>query len=358
MSDSEALTIRVNWHRGSFVLDCDTTIPLQGVTALFGRSGCGKSSLLRVIAGLERVANAEVHFGGQTWQQDKLFVSTEKRRVGLVFQEHSLLPHLNVKDNLLYGWKRTPEALRRLQLPEVVAMLGIDDLLERRIDQLSGGQAQRVSLGRALLSSPQFLLLDEPLAALDTQTRREIMPFLSALARDAGVPILMITHSPDEVLRLADRVVLMDNGRIQEVCTLQQAMARADSPLFVDEGPSSVLTGTITETDGQGVCRFVSGSVSLFIHDSQTTAAGERRLRILARDVSVALDDPSRISIRNHLPVLIEQVSELGNRVLLSTRMQDGQLLMIELTNWSAQQLGLEHGQQVWALIKSVALLP
>src|SRR5690606_36670978 len=122
---------------------------------------------------------------------------------------------------------------RRLQLAEVVAMLGIDDLLERRIDQLSGGQAQRVSLGRALLSSPQFLLLDEPLAALDTQTRREIMPFLSALARDAGVPILMITHSLVVVLRLADKVVLMDNGRIQEVCTLQQAMAPADSPLSV-----------------------------------------------------------------------------------------------------------------------------
>ena len=364
MSPAPGLKIKVSWPRGNFLLDCDVKIPLQGVTALFGRSGCGKSSLLRVIAGLQRVPAAEVHFGNQIWQQSGQFVKPEQRRIGLVFQEHSLLPHLNVEGNLLYGWKRTAPELRRLQSAEVATMLGITDLLGRRIDQLSGGQAQRVALGRALLCSPQLLLLDEPLAALDTQTRREIMPFLSRLAREAGVPVVMITHSPDEVLRLADRVVFMHNGRIEKICSLQQAMARPDSPLFMEEGPSSVLSGAISTADETGVSRFVStaGSVMLHIHDAQKPeleSGVTRRLRILARDVSVALDDPSRISIRNHLPVVIEQVTDLaGNRVLLTTRLSDDQVLLIEVTRWSATQLGLRTGLSVWALIKSVALLP
>ena len=364
MSPAPSLKIKVSWPRGNFLLDCDVEIPLQGVTALFGRSGCGKSSLLRVIAGLQRVPAAEVHFSDQIWQQGGQFVKPEQRRVGLVFQEHSLLPHLNVEGNLLYGWKRTAPEHRRLQLADVTAMLGIADLLDRQVDQLSGGQAQRAALGRALLCSPQLLLLDEPLAALDTQTRREIMPFLSTLARDAGVPVIMITHSPDEVLRLADRVVFMHNGSIEQICSLQQAMARPDSPLFMEEGPSSVLSGAISAADEAGVSRFVStqGSVMLYIHEPQHIGADNnntRRLRVLARDVSVALDDPSRISIRNHLPVVIEQVTDLaGNRVLLTTRLSDGQVLLIEVTRWSAAQLGLQAGLSVWALIKSVALLP
>lgn len=367
MSGSATLTIKVQWRRGDFLLDCEAAIPLQGVTALFGRSGCGKSSLLRVMAGLERVPKAQVMFADRIWQQGGQFLPPEKRRIGLVFQEHSLLSHLGVEGNLLYGWKRTPPAQRRLQLPEVVAMLGIADLLDRQVDQLSGGQAQRVALGRALLCSPQLLLLDEPLAALDTQTRREIMPFLSTLARDAGVPIVLITHSPDEVLRLADRVVFMQQGQIDDICSLQQAMARPDSPLFIEEGPSSVLIGEINTADPHGVCRFESaqGSVCLFIHGNRQTGGADaegtrlRRLRILARDVSVALDDPSRISIRNHLPVVIEQISHLAaGRVLLTTRLADDQVLLIELTDWSAQQLALAPGQTVWALIKSVALLP
>lgn len=371
VNSSTGLSFKVRWQRGQFVLDCEAQLPVQGVTALFGRSGCGKSSLLRVMAGLERVPGATVQFADQVWQSGDRFVPAEKRRIGLVFQEHSLLPHLSVEGNLLYGWQRTPAALRRLQLPEVVAMLGIADLLERQVDQLSGGQAQRVALGRALLCSPQLLLLDEPLAALDTQTRREIMPFLSTLSREAGVPIVMITHSPDEVLRLADRVVFMQDGRINEICSLQQAMARPDSPLFVEEGPSSVLMGSLSQADEQGVCEFVAaaGEVRLFVHSVVHGAHpagmpdlannGVRRLRILARDVSVALDDPSRISIRNHLPVVIEQLNNLpGGRVLLKTRLADGQVLLIEVTQWSAQQLALTPGQAVWALIKSVALLP
>ena len=358
------LQISANMQRGDFTLDVNAAWPLTGVTALFGRSGCGKTTLLRIIAGLEKVGGAQVSFAGSGWQTTHQFVPIEKRRVGLVFQEASLLPHLSVTGNLLYGYQRTPEALRRLQPDAVIRMLGLETLLQRRVDQLSGGQAQRVALGRALLSSPQLLLLDEPLAALDTQTKREIMPFLSRLASESGIPIVLITHSPEEVQRLADRVVFMRDGVIDDICDLQQAMARPDSPLFADEGPATVLTGVLSDADEHGVRSFGVENARLFVQTpssdfgQQSSTSVNTRLRVLARDVSVALDDPQRISIRNHLQVVIQQIHELpDNRLLLTTQLADGQHLLIEITRWSALQLQLHTGQTVWALIKSVALV-
>lgn len=353
-----SLQIRAQLQRGDFNFDVDASWSAQGVTALFGRSGCGKTTLLRIIAGLERVRGAQVWFGDECWQSDSHWLPVEKRRLGLVFQEASLLPHLSVTGNLLYGYKRTPPALRRLQLPDVSAMLGLESLLSRPVDELSGGQKQRVALGRALLCSPRLLLLDEPLAALDTQTKREIMPFLSRLAQASGIPMVLISHAPDEVQRLADRVVFMREGRIDDVCSLQQALAMPDSPLFADEGPSSVLEGKLGAADEHGMRLFGPEGSQLRVQAPENADPGPTRLRVLARDVSVALDDPARISIRNHLVVTIRQLHALpDNRVLLDTRMQDGQTLLIEITPWSAQQLALAAGQRVFALIKSVALM-
>lgn len=352
------LQIKAQLSRPGFELQVDNAWSVQGVTALFGRSGCGKTTLLRVIAGLERLKGAEVRFGGQCWQSDSVWVPVEKRRLGLVFQEASLLPHLSVTGNLLYGYRRTPAAQRRLQPDEVSAMLGLEALLSRTVDELSGGQKQRVALGRALLCSPQLLLLDEPLAALDTQSKREIMPFLSSLARETGIPTVLITHAPDEVQRLADRVVFMRDGSINQICSLQQALAQPDSPLFADEGPSSVLEGEVGPEDEHGLRRFGAEGAQLLIQATANMPASRTRLRVLARDVSVALDDPSRISIQNHLRVTITQLHSLPeNRVLLSTTMHDGQTLLIEITAWSAAQLELKAGLDVYALIKSVALL-
>ncbi|MDG3064439.1 molybdenum ABC transporter ATP-binding protein [Thauera mechernichensis] len=377
---SAMLSVRALLQRSGFTLDVDAALPLAGVTALFGRSGCGKTSLLRVIAGLDRAAGAEVRFGDAVWQYGRHFVPLHRRRIGLVFQEHSLLPHLGVRDNLLYGYRRTPPAERRLHLQEVVDMLGIGELLARSIDTLSGGQRQRVSLGRALLTSPRLMLLDEPLSALDTATKREIMPFLSRLAAEAGVPIVMVSHAPDEVERLADRVVFMHAGRIERIETLRQALARADSPLFADAGAVSVLEGLPGAAGPHGLRAFGPEGARLWLSASGTLAGEEQaggrstsqpptdethapprrlqRLRILARDVSLALDDPTRISIQNHLRVTIERIdTHAPGRALVSCRMADGQLLLAEVTPWSVAQLGLAPGQQVYALIKSVALL-
>jgi molybdate transport system ATP-binding protein len=355
-----SLAVCARLHRDSFELNVDIAFPLQGVTALFGRSGCGKTTLLRVIAGLERARGATVTFDGQIWQQGRRFVPLHKRRVGLVFQEHSLLANLTARQNLLYGYERTPRELRRLHLPETVAMLEIGGLLDRPVDRLSGGERQRVSLGRALLTSPRMLLLDEPLAALDVQTKREIMPFLARLASEAGVPIVMVTHAADEVERLADRVAFMGHGRIDRIETLQAAMRRPDSPLFADEGAASIFEGWVGPEESHGLCAFGSQAARLWIPAAGPAASRvPTRVRILARDVALALDDPPDISIRNRLPVTIEEIVPLpGNRTLVTTRTADGALLLAEVTPWAVQQLQLEPGQGVFALIKSVALVP
>jgi len=352
------LRVRARWRREAFELDVDIALPLGGVTALFGRSGCGKTSLLRVIAGLERVRDAEVVLGDRIWQQGRHFVPLYRRRIGLVFQEHSLLPHLSVRDNLLYGYRRTPEAERRLHLDEVTAMLGIVDLFDRSIDRLSGGQRQRVSLGRALLTSPQLLLLDEPLAALDTQTKREIMPFLSRLAGEAGVPVILISHAPDEVERLADRVVFLRDGRVECVETLREALARPDSPLFDEEGPVSVLEGDLEGLADNGLHPFVTAAARLWLVGASGRRPGVARLRILARDVALALDAPGRVSILNQLAVTVERVEpESGGRVTVVCRLGDGQVLLAQITAWSARTLALVPGAAVFALVKSVALM-
>lgn len=352
------LSIKASWRREAFELDVDMRLPLEGVTALFGRSGCGKTSLLRVIAGLERVRDAEVLLGDKVWQQGHNFVPLHRRRIGLVFQEHSLLPHLSVRDNLLYGYRRTPAAERRLHLDEVTAMLGIGDLLDRSIDRLSGGQRQRVSLGRALLTSPQLLLLDEPLAALDTLTKREIMPFLSRLAGEAGVPMILVSHASDEVERLADRVVFLRDGRVDRIETLREALARPDSPLFDEEGPVSVLEGELGVPADNGLLPFVTPGTRLWLAGGGGRRSGAARLRILARDVALALDAPGRVSILNQLPVTVARVGPAsGGRVTVACRLGDGQILLAQITDWSARTLALAPGMAAFALIKSVALM-
>ncbi|MFT6492444.1 MAG: molybdate transport system ATP-binding protein [Porticoccus sp.] len=356
------MMLRIQAHLrygGDFELKVDHEWPLEGVTGLFGRSGCGKTTLLRLIAGLERIRGAAVRFGDQHWQQGRQFVPLHRRRIGLVFQEHSLLPHLSVQENLLYGYKRTPARIRRLHLPEVSAMLGIEDLLGRRIDQLSGGQRQRVSLGRALLISPQLLLLDEPMAALDTQTRREIMPFLGRMAAESAVPIIMVSHSPDEIERLADRIVFLQDGLIQRIETLHESLARPDSPLFDDAGAVSVLEGALGEAGEDGVRPFGPPEARLWIPRAGQ-ACGSRPTRILirARDVSLSLVDPHHISIQNHLPVTIERIDPpADSRCVVACRTADGQLVLAEVTLRAVSQLGLETGKSLYMLIKSVALL-
>ncbi len=355
-----SLQIRAQLHRAGLDMHVDVQLPTDGVTAVFGRSGCGKTSLLRIIAGLERVPGAEVRFNGQLWQGAKTFVALEKRRIGLVFQESSLLPHLGARANLLYGYQRTPAQQRHHRPEAIIALLGLESLLDRRVDQLSGGQRQRVALGRALLASPQLLLLDEPLSALDTQSKREILPLLERLSGEIGVPIIYVSHAAAEIERLADQVALMERGRIESVEPIQQALSRPDSPLFTDEGPASVLMGTLQASTVPDLHMFRSGSLTLRLALPRPEHAEPApvRLRIGARDVSLALEPPTRISILNQLLLTIETMqTRAEGRVVVTGRLENGEPLLAEISSWSARELALQPGQRVVALVKAVSLL-
>ncbi len=357
------LQVRARLQRGSFTLNINDDLPTEGITALFGRSGCGKTTLLRVIAGLEKPRNAEVRFGDHTWQSGRHHLPVNRRRLGLVFQESSLLPHLSVEANLLYGYRRTPASQRRLHPEAVRQLLALDELLDQPVHTLSGGQRQRVSLGRALLTSPRLMLMDEPLSALDSAAKREILPFLAGLSTSTGVPMLLVTHSAREVEQLADQVAFMEQGRIERIEPLREALTRPGSPLFSDEGPAAIVQGSLKEA-GDGHWQFVTRGgdgrppVHFQVSGQSSHHTSLHRLRILASDVSLALQKPEGISIRNMMPVRIERIEDSDqHRCTLVCRLEDGQQLLSRITRQSLQELGLESGLTVIALVKSAALM-
>ena len=222
---------RFDIDRGDFRLDVDLSIPARGITALFGPSGCGKTTLLRAIAGLERVPGGHLGMAGETWQDDGLFVPTHKRPIGYIFQEASLFSHIDVRGNLEYGTRRMRDGQDRVSLEEAVDLLGIGHLLDRRPHTLSGGERQRVAIARALAVSPRLLLMDEPLASLDLERKQEILPYLESLHRTLEIPVIYVSHEPDEVARLADHMVLLEAGRVIASGTVHDMFTRLDLPL-------------------------------------------------------------------------------------------------------------------------------
>ncbi|WP_116473558.1 molybdenum ABC transporter ATP-binding protein [Zobellella maritima] len=353
------MNIRAAFHlqRRNFTLDVDMALPLEGVTALFGPSGCGKTTLLRAMAGLER-CRGRLHLGEQCWQDGNYFMPTYQRELGYVFQEASLFTHLSVRGNLEYGWKRLPPAARKVSQAEVIDWLGLAPLLKHRATELSGGQRQRVAIGRALLTSPRLLLLDEPLSALDRQAKREILPLLEGLAARARVPIFYVTHAPEEVERLADRVVFMEDGHIRRIDSLKQALSRPDSPLFMEEGAVSIVEGQVGESLADGRTPFTFNGLCLWLIKPVRSPVTRARLRILASDVSLSLHPLPDVSILNQLAMTLTRVYPAREgRVLVAGTLGDGQPLLAEISAYSAQQLSLTEGKQVYALIKAVALL-
>lgn len=350
-----SLNIQARLHRDDFTLEVDESLPANGITALFGPSGCGKTSLLRLIAGLERAPGARIRFREQVWQAGRHFLPLAKRRVGLVFQEASLLPHLSARRNLLYGYHRTPAKQRQLHPQAVIELLSLGPLLGRSVTTLSGGQRQRIALGRALLTSPSLLLLDEPLSGLDRANKQDIMPFLSRLSRSTGIPMVLVTHAAEEVEQLADHVAFMDAGRIRARMPLQRALADPTTPLFADEGPASVLEGELCPQEG----RFrTAGPEGLTLQVSGHYRSSHHRLRIRASDVSLALSPPVGISVRNILPANVERIDHREpERSLVTCRLGDGQRLLSRITRDAERELDLAPGHRIHVLIKSVALM-
>lgn len=344
-------------QRADFRLEVEFELPATGVTALFGPSGCGKTTLLRAMAGLEH-CSGYFRLGEQCWQSDQVFVPTHKRRLGYVFQEASLFAHLSVLGNLEYGWRRLPAAYRRTDKAQLIDWLGLTPLLHQRATELSGGQRQRVAIGRALLTSPQLLLLDEPLSALDTRAKREILPLLERLSAQAGVPVVYVTHAPEEVERLADRVLLMEGGRISHNDSLQQALARPLSPLFRDEDAAGVLEGRLGEVLADGRLPFDCAAGRLWLAGHDPAGAGMARLRVLASDVSVALAPVPDISVLNQLPARVVSLTPTSTgQVLLMLALAGELRIPARLSAYSVEQLKLMPGSSCYALIKAAALV-
>jgi molybdate transport system ATP-binding protein len=326
---------------------------------LFGPSGSGKTTLLRCFAGLERPRRGRLEIDGDVWQDDAFFLPTHRRPLGYVFQEANLFAHLSVRANLDYGMKRIAAGKRRVAWNHAVELLGIGHLLERRPQRLSGGERQRVAIARALLTSPRLLLMDEPLAALDQTRKDEILPYLEHLHEDLEIPVLYVSHSPDEVARLADHIVIMEAGRAVAQGPLMETLARIDLPIKLGEDTGVVLDGRIAERDDHWhLARVAFSGGSVWVRDSGHATGDHVRVRILARDVSIALEPQHDSSIINTLPAEIVEVAGENHPAVALVKLRVGDSAVVaRLTHRSAHGLQLTPGLQVFAQIKAVALI-
>ncbi|XOZ35162.1 molybdenum ABC transporter ATP-binding protein [Halomonadaceae bacterium KBTZ08] len=344
--------------RDGFSLDLALELPAAGVSAIFGPSGCGKTTLLRIIAGLERSAVGHLSVDGQVWQGANRFLPPHRRAVGYVFQEPSLFPHRSVEGNLHYGLRRSQGNAASTRLEQAIELLAIRHLLDRRPHQLSGGEQQRVAIARALAVEPALLLLDEPLAGLDDDRRQEILPYLERLHRELALPMLYVSHSREEVARLADHLVLMEAGRVQAEGSLAELFTRLDLPMAAQPGAETVIEGVVDDCDTQdGVVRVASDAGPMYAVLGELAVGQPVRLQVQARDVSVALSAPRDSSILNVMPARIEAIAhQEGGHVMLRLRVGTT-VLLARVSHRSMRQLGLAPGLDVHAQVKSVALL-
>lgn len=364
MADAAAdIRVRLAVARRDFHLDVDLTLPGQGTTAVFGPSGGGKSTLLRAIAGLEHDAKGTLRVAGQTWQDDRLRLPAHKRATGVVFQHTTLLPHLSVDANLRYGWRRAGSPAHVLE--QWVERLDLTPLLTRRPTTLSGGERQRVALARALVTLPRWLLLDEPLSALDANRRAEILPYLEAIRHDAGLPVLYVTHSVEEVARLADHLVLLEGGRVTVAGPALDVLNRSDLPMALRDDAGVVMEARVEETDAHGLLTLHTPAGLLHAHGTATTGApatphapGARlRVRIQARDVSLALSRHEDSSLLNVLPATLVELTGLPGGQVQARLDAAGAPLLARISHRSVERLQLEPGMALWAQVKAMALL-
>jgi molybdate transport system ATP-binding protein len=356
------ITLKLKQQLPDFTLDLDLTLPARGVSAIVGPSGSGKTTLLRCVAGLEKADQALIELNGNCWQDSQrgLWLPPHKRALGYVFQEASLFDHLSVQGNLDYGRRRSAEPAGNEQAAQIIELLGIGHLLQRGTNGLSGGERQRVGIARALLANPRLLLLDEPLTALDPQRKADILPYLERLHAELDIPLLYVSHSPDEVARLADHLVLLENGTLRASGPLQTLLPRLDLPMAHSDDARSVLHGQVSACDDhyQLLELTLAGSVlKLRVPHAALPLGQQVRVAVQARDVSLALEKPQHSSVLNQLPARIEAI-EPGNhpaQTLVRLALGDNALLA-RVTRYSADQLQLQPGLEVWVQFKAVAL--
>lgn len=344
-----------------FALDVDLVLPASGVISLFGPSGSGKTTVLRCVAGLVRAPGGLLTFGDEVWQDESrgIFVPTHRRPIGVVFQEASLFPHLSVMGNLRYGMTRAGLTPKEAGLDSILGLLGIEGLLERGTSRLSGGERQRVAIARALLRRPRLLLMDEPLAALDLRRKAEILPYLERLHDELAIPILYVSHSPDEVARLADHLVLMEEGRVVAQGSLLETMGRIDLAASFADDLSVVLAVTVGAHEDDELTRLDFGGGAIRVGRRREPVGRRLRCRIHARDVSLSLTRHADMSILNVLPATVVAFGEIAapGHVLVQLALSNGEKLVARITKRSQHQLTIRPGVPVWAQVKAVALL-
>lgn len=353
--------VRIVTRIGGFVLDAAFGAPGRGVTALFGASGAGKTSILRCIAGLDRPRVGRIAVRGEVWQDSAAnrFVPTHRRPLGFVFQDAALFPMTTVRGNLRYGYRRTPPGRRRVRFDDVVDWLGLGAVLDRRPVTLSGGERQRVAIARAVLAAPRVLLLDEPLASIDETRKGEILPYLETLHGVLDIPVLYVSHARSEVLRLADHVVLIENGRVQGAGPIAEFATHLDhGPVGADEDIAAVAEATALAVDDRfGLTRFGFAGGEVEVPVTGIRPGDGRRLRFLARDVSIVLDRPARTSILNVLPATVVEIRRGASTLPLVVLDTGGTRLLARITRRSVDHLDLRPGTRVFAQIKGVALV-
>jgi len=352
-----SLTVHIAHRVGAFSLDVAFEAP-QGVTALFGRSGSGKTSVVNAVAGLLKPDTGHIRLGETILfdAERRVSVPVHRRRLGYVFQEGRLFPHLSVRQNLVYGsWfgPREPGA----DFDQIVAMLGIDGLLERRPGGLSGGEKQRVAIGRALLANPRLLLMDEPLAALDEERKAEILPYLERLCEETAIPVLYVSHSMAEVARLATTLVLMENGRVVRAGPASEVLSDPESvPALGVRSAGASLHATVVAQEDDGLTRLEASAGSLFLPRVEARIGARLHIRILAQDVMLSRTRPEGLSALNVLPATVTAV-RLGDGPGAIIQLKAGEdLLLARITRRSALALELTPGAQCYAIVKTVAV--
>lgn len=350
------LKLNLTQQLGSLTLNVNVNLPAKGVTAIFGRSGAGKSSLINLIAGLSTAQSGTIELNDRILfnSQKKINLPPEKRHIGYVFQEHRLFPHYSVEKNLKYGCKR----LNMEHFLQIIKLLGIEHLLNRYPSSLSGGEKQRVAIGRALLSSPDILLMDEPLSALDLPRKQELLNYLSKLATQLNIPILYVTHSLDEIIRLADYLLLLNNGK---VLTFDSVINVWHSSVFSDWKPSNEQISLLelpvkTRQADYNMLGLSLNEQMLWINEHPRHQIGDKlRITIASRDVSISLDKPNGSSIRNSLKGIICQINKHLDHVDIAVNVENHPIWS-SISLWAFDELAITQGQEVYLQVKSVSL--
>lgn len=349
--------LELNFHQrlGDLDLRVDTQLPASGISAVFGVSGAGKTSLINAVVGLTRPQSGRIVLNDRVLMdaEKRICLPPEKRHVGYVFQDARLFPHYRVQGNLRYGMASSMKS----QFDAIVALLGIEALLNRLPLTLSGGEKQRVAIGRALLTAPELLLMDEPLASLDLPRKRELLPYLETLAKEVNIPILYVSHSMEEIVRLADRVVVLDNGKVKAEGRLEEVWASsAMRPWLPSDEQSSILNVKVMEQHERYAMTALSlGEQRLWVNRVSMPLKTPLRIRVNAVDVSLVLQPPTATSIRNVLPAKVLECIDVDEQVEVKLSV-GGQILWARISPWARDDLRLRAEMWLYAQIKSVSI--